>query len=72
VPTVTKKVYNDILDACGNTPMVRLNKIPQSYGLKVHKSNYLKCEVLAKCEFLNIGGSLKDRIGCRMLLDAEK
>lgn len=31
-----------------------------------------QCEVLVKCEFLNIGGSLKDRIGARMLLDAEK
>lgn len=37
------------------TPQVRLNKIPQSLGLK--------CEVLAKCEFFNAGGSVKDRIG---------
>lgn len=39
--------------------MVRLNKIPQSEGVK--------CEFLAKCEFLNPGGSLKDRIGYRMV-----
>lgn len=44
--------------------MVRLNKIPKEYGLK--------CEVLVKCEFVNMGGSLKDRIGARMVIDAEK
>jgi cystathionine beta-synthase len=61
---VHKKIYDDVLDAIGNTPMVRLNKIPQSFGLK--------CRMLAKCEFMNMGGSLKDRIGMRMLDDAEK
>ena len=44
--------------------MVRLNKIPKEFGLK--------CEVLVKCEFTNMGGSLKDRIGVRMVQDAEK
>lgn len=44
--------------------MIRLNKIPKEFGLK--------CEVLVKCEFANVGGSLKDRIGVRMVLDAEK
>ena len=32
----------------------------------------MKCELLAKCEFLNPGGSVKDRIGRRMVLDAMK
>lgn len=44
--------------------MVRLNKIPQSEGVK--------CEVVAKCEFYLPGGSCKDRIGKRMVEDAEK
>jgi cystathionine beta-synthase len=44
--------------------MIRLNKIPQSFGLK--------CEILGKCEFVNIGGSVKDRVGFRMVEDAEK
>ncbi|XP_053678372.1 cystathionine beta-synthase-like protein [Anopheles nili] len=53
-----------ILEAVGGTPLVKLNKIPQSFGLK--------CNVYAKCEFLNPGGSVKDRIGVRMVLEAER
>lgn len=44
--------------------MVKLNRIPQQYGLE--------CELVAKCEYFNAGGSVKDRIGKRMILDAEK
>ncbi|KAM5280827.1 LOW QUALITY PROTEIN: cystathionine beta-synthase [Ctenodactylus gundi] len=44
--------------------MVRINKIGQSAGLK--------CELLAKCEFFNAGGSVKDRISLRMVEDAER
>ncbi|KAG8235474.1 hypothetical protein J437_LFUL014104 [Ladona fulva] len=54
----------NILHAIGNTPMVRLNSIPKEHGLK--------CEVLAKCEFLNPGGSVKDRIAYCMVQEAEK
>ena len=43
---------------------MRINKISKSAGLK--------CELLAKCEFFNAGGSVKDRIGKRMLEDAER
>ena len=59
-----KKIMDNILDAVGNTPLVRLNNIPKAEGLEV--------EILAKCEFLNPGGSVKDRIGRRMILDAER
>jgi cystathionine beta-synthase len=55
-------VCDSILDAIGDTPLVRLNKV----------ASHLKCRVLAKCEFLNAGGSVKDRIGKRMIDDAEK
>lgn len=48
----------------GQTPLVRLNKIPKEEGLK--------CEMLAKCEFFNPGGSVKDRIALRMVEEAEK
>lgn len=30
-----KKIYDDVLDAIGHTPMIRLNKIPKTYGVKV-------------------------------------
>ncbi|XP_011306213.1 cystathionine beta-synthase [Fopius arisanus] len=58
-----KKVLPDILEVIGQTPMVKLNKVPKSHGVK--------CEVFVKCEFLNPGGSVKDRIGYRMVQDAE-
>ncbi|XP_012525084.1 cystathionine beta-synthase [Monomorium pharaonis] len=58
------KIIPDILSAIGQTPLVRLNRIPKSHGIK--------CEIFAKCEFFNPGGSVKDRIGHRMLEDAEE
>lgn len=54
--------YQSILETVGNTPLIRLNRI----------GSYLQCNLFAKCEFFNPGGSLKDRIGVRMLLEAEK
>ncbi|KAM0334467.1 hypothetical protein ACHAQA_001495 [Verticillium albo-atrum] len=48
----------------GNTPLVRLNKIPQSLGFE--------CDVYAKVELFNTGGSVKDRIALRMVEEAEK
>jgi len=58
------KILNNVLEAVGNTPLIRLNKIPQSYGVN--------CEILAKCEYFNPGGSIKDRIAMRMVNDAVK
>ena len=55
-------VYSSILDAIGNTPLVKLNRIGAEYPV----------EIYAKCEFMNPGGSVKDRIGARMVLEAEK
>src|SRR6478752_7764463 len=54
-------VLDSILDATGLTPMVRLARIGRD----------LPCELLGKCEFMNPGGSVKDRIGVKMLIDAE-
>ena len=54
------KIFDSILDAIGHTPMVRLQNVGAEHG----------CEILAKCEFLNAGGSVKDRIGRRMVLEA--
>jgi len=54
----------NILHNIGNTPLVKINKIDKTAGLK--------CDLLAKCEFFNAGGSVKDRIALRMVEDAEK
>merc|ERR1740138_1323417 len=59
-----KYILDSILDHIGNTPLVRVNTISKEEGIE--------CELLAKCEFFNAGGSVKDRIGKRMILDAEK
>ena len=60
----SKKIKDDITDCVGNTPLVRINNITAREGIK--------CELLAKCEFMNPGGSVKDRIGRRMVVDALK
>jgi cystathionine beta-synthase len=54
------KVKN-ILEAMGKTPLVRIN----------HLFKRQDVEVYAKCEFMNPGGSVKDRIGYQMILDAQ-
>lgn len=59
----TAKIKDSILDCVGATPMIRINNIT--------KKENIQCELLVKAEFLNPGGSVKDRIGRRMLLDAE-
>jgi cystathionine beta-synthase len=59
--TSKENILDSICDAVGDTPMVRLSRIGRD----------LPCELLGKCEFMNPGGSVKDRIGVRMLLDAE-
>lgn len=55
-------VYNNIVELIGNTPLIRLNRI----------ARHVKPTVLAKVEYLNPGGSVKDRIGIRMIEDAEQ
>ncbi len=56
------KALDSVLDAVGGTPIVRLSRIGRD----------LPIELYAKLEFMNPGGSIKDRIGVRMLLEAEK
>jgi len=58
------KILPNILYNIGDTPLVRINNITAKEGIE--------CDVLAKCEFYNAGGSVKDRIGYRMVEDAEK
>ena len=58
------KIYPDITYAIGGTPLVQINRLTKTEGVN--------CQLLAKCEFLNAGGSVKDRIALRMILDAEE
>ncbi|KAJ1973363.1 cystathionine beta-synthase [Dimargaris xerosporica] len=58
------KILDTILDHVGETPLVRLHKIPAAEGVQ--------CEVLVKAEFFNPGGSVKDRIAKRMFDEAER
>jgi len=55
-------IHESILDLIGNTPLVRLQRLGRG----------LRPRILAKVESLNPGGSVKDRIGIRMLEDAER
>ncbi len=55
-------IYSNILETIGHTPIVKIN----------HISTKLECDLYVKCEFLNPGGSIKDRIGYEMVMNAEK
>ncbi len=54
--------HDNILGTVGNTPLVRLNRVAEKFD----------CTVLAKLEYFNPGGSVKDRIGMAMIEDAEQ
>lgn len=60
--TPTCLVTSDVLDSIGNTPLIRLR----------HVSDQTGCEVYAKAEFLNPGGSIKDRIARHIVREAER
>ncbi|MDE0885078.1 MAG: cysteine synthase A [Myxococcota bacterium] len=55
-------IRNGFADTIGHTPLIRLNKISEETG----------CEILGKAEFLNPGGSVKDRAALAIVRDAEK
>ena len=56
------KSYESVVDLIGNTPLVKLKKI----------TNGTKASIFAKLELMNPGGSIKDRIGIKMIEDAER
>src|SRR5665213_1030013 len=56
------RIFNNIVETVGRTPLVRLNKVTAG----------LDATILLKCEFFNPLGSVKDRIGMAMIEDAEK
>lgn len=57
-------IYSSVEQLIGNTPMVRLYNTEKKYGVKA--------KIIAKLEFLNPAGSVKDRVGKAMLDDAEQ
>lgn len=57
-------IYTKLTDLIGHTPLIRLNRLSEAYGTQGN--------VMAKVEFFNPGGSVKDRIALAMIEDAEK
>src|SRR5205823_9630243 len=59
---MTGRIYNNIIETVGRTPLVRLNRVTAG----------VPATILLKCEFFNPLGSVKDRIGVAMIEDAEQ
>ena len=55
-------VYNNVLEAVGQTPMIRLNRMPDEDS----------ADILVKFEALNVGGSIKTRTALNMIQQAER
>src|SRR5438105_5616519 len=55
-------INNDVVEAIGNTPLIKLKRASEETG----------CSILSKAEFMNPGQSVKDRAGKQMILEAEK
>ncbi len=56
------QIRDGIVDAIGHTPLIKLRRASETTG----------CTILGKAEFMNPGGSVKDRAGRQMILEAEK
>ncbi|OLD51194.1 MAG: pyridoxal-5'-phosphate-dependent protein subunit beta, partial [Armatimonadetes bacterium 13_1_40CM_3_65_7] len=61
-PATPDEVYDTVLEVIGRTPLVRLHKVTRG----------IRADLVAKLEYLNPGGSVKDRIGPTMIEDAER
>ncbi|OAV92576.1 hypothetical protein, variant [Puccinia triticina 1-1 BBBD Race 1] len=57
-------ISDSVLSCIGATPLIRLDRLAKKYNLK--------CNLLAKLEYYNAGGSVKDRIALRMVVEAER
>lgn len=63
-PNTGPLVVDSVTELIGNTPLVRLNRLPANLGVEA--------EVYAKVEIFNASGSLKDRIALEMINEAER
>ena len=61
-PDSDGEIRDGFIGAIGNTPLIRLNRLSEETG----------CEILGKAEFMNPGGSVKDRAALYIILDAEE
>ncbi|KAL6529407.1 hypothetical protein OROGR_015030 [Orobanche gracilis] len=59
--TTHKKPRSGLVAAIGNTPLIRINSLSDATG----------CEILGKAEFLNPGGSVKDRVAIKIIEEVE-
>ncbi|RVW50225.1 Cysteine synthase [Vitis vinifera] len=59
-PISKKKPRRGLIEAIGNTPLIRINSLSEATG----------CEILGKAEFLNPGGSVKDRVAVKIIEEA--
>src|SRR5262249_164442 len=62
VDTAAPQIYDRIVQTIGNTPLVRLNRVARG----------VRCQMIAKIEYFNPGGSVKDRIGMTIIEAAER
>lgn len=58
----TKRVYENVLEMIGSTPIIKLNQVPKDHGIK--------CQIYAKLEKQNPGGSIKDWVAFNILEEA--
>src|SRR5215510_10483005 len=63
IRAMARPIYNNILESIGDTPLVRLNRIPKGV---------VAADVYAKIETTNPGNSIKDRMAVKMIEDAER
>src|SRR5271157_1048936 len=63
IPHLARTEAEPLLSTVGNTPLLRLEKIPREF---------LGIEIFAKAEYFNPGGSVKDRAALNMVLDGER
>lgn len=61
-----KRIYNDLTELVGHTPLLHLARLSRAMGIDP------ETRVLAKLEYFNPGGSVKDRVALNMILDAEE